>query len=610
MREKSSVEVNLIPDRQISTDLSSLFVLKKFLAPYKFRLFLSILSLVVAALMVLAMGWGIKYLIDYGFAHDNAHHLNQVILFLMVCVLIMSIASFGRSYLVAWIGEKVAADIREKVFAHLLTLEVAFFEFTRPGELISRLTADITLLQILVGTSAAVAVRNIFLFGGGFAMMMTTSAKLTLFAFMIVPMVLIPIIFYGKRVRYLSRLSQDTIGDMGGFLEEVLGSVRSCQAFVHEKFAIAQFNCHSEDTVNAATARLMMRSWLSCLVIVLVFAGVCVVLWIGGQDVLNDELSAGSLSAFIFYAITVAASAGSFSEIYADLQRAAGAMERLSELLLTSPTIISPEKLRTLPTPARGVIALHNVTFAYPTNPEHQVLKNVTLSLAPGEKVAIVGPSGSGKSTILSLLLRFYDFQSGSIYIDGIDMREASLSELRDRFSIVPQDPVIFSKNLYDNILYGNPEASEIDVWKAIEAAHLTDVIKNLPQGIYTPLGHRGVILSGGQKQRIAIARAILRNSPILLLDEATSALDVQSEQLIQDSLNQLMATRTTLVVAHRLATVLKADRIIVLNKGIVEAVGTHAELISEDGLYRRLATLQFTDSLDFTKKFKDQNHR
>jgi ATP-binding cassette subfamily B protein len=603
MREKSHLETNNISDRPSSKDTGQLRFLYGFLAPYRSKVYLAFLSIIVAALMVLTLGWGVKSLIDNGFSPNSHQNLSEIIGFMVVAVCALALASFGRSYLVAWIGERIAADIRASVFKHLIHLDVGYYEFMRPGEMVSRLTSDISILQILVGTSAAVAVRNILLFTGGAAMMLVTSPTLTLFTLLIVPAVLIPIILLGKRVRFQSRLSQDCLADMGGVLDEVLSNIRTCQAFCQEKQAQSLFNKANELTFEVSTRRLFARSLLSCIVMILVFSAICGVLWIGGQEVFDEKLSAGTLSAFIFYAITVAGAVGSFSDITSDLQRAAGAVERLVELLSITPTIVTPINPRSLPRPPRGVIALHNVNFSYPTHPERHVLKNVTLSVAPGEKVAIVGPSGSGKSTILSLLLRFYEPLSGSIYVDGIDITETNLLDLRSRMSIVPQDPVVFSSTLYDNILYGNPDAHENDIWAAIEAAHLMPVVRQLPRGVNTLLGHRGVNLSGGEKQRLALARAMIRKAPILLLDEATSALDSESEKMVQDSLKKIMSTCTTLVVAHRLATVLKADRIVVLNNGIIEAVGTHAELISEDGLYRRLATLQFTDAQDFTRR-------
>jgi len=565
--------------------------------PYHKPIILAVLSLIIAASMVLSLGWGLRYLIDYGFGQENAKILNDILLLMILAVTFLAIASFGRSYFIGWVGERVATDLRQRIFNHLLTLDVDFFELMRPGELVSRITADTTLVQIVIGTSAAIAIRNFLLLVGGLMMMMATSLQLTFLTLIIVPFVLVPILTYGKRVRHLSRKTQDHLAEASGFLEETLGGIRTCQAFIHEDMDRFQFKKQTEDTFNIAIRRIHLRSLLACLVMILVFGGISLVLWRGSQDVIAGTLEAGQLSAFIFYAIVVASSAGSFGEILADLQRAIGALDRLQELLVISPSFSSsfPKVVRKLPEPAAGVIALHNVCFAYPSNPEHPILQKVTLSAAPGEKIAIVGPSGAGKSTILSLLLRFYTPQSGSIYLDGVNVQDVSVTEVRSRTGWVPQEPVIFSQTFYDNILYGRPNAHPTEVLRAAELAHLIEVIENLPQGIHTLLGTKGVRLSGGQKQRLAIARTILRNPPILLLDEATSALDSESEHLVQHSLNHLMATRTTIVIAHRLATVLKADRIIVINRGQIDAVGTHAELINQDGLYRRLALMQFT---------------
>lgn len=603
MRQPHAREQVITTERPQSRDFSQLRFFYPFLTPYRGLLCLASLSVLIAGLMVLALGYGVRFLIDQGFGQTDDHHLTFIISGLVACVVIMAFASFGRSYLAAWIGERIAGDIQSTLYKHLLTLDVGFFEFTRPGELLTRLTTDVTLIHMLFSNSAAVAIRNAMLFGGGLTMMILTSPRLTILSLTVVPMVLIPIILFGKKVRFLSRQAQDRLSDVGGFLEETLGALHTTQAFTHEAADTQRFNQHRDAAVHAARRRLLTKAFLSSLVMILVFTGICGVLWVGAQDVGAAALTAGTLSSFLFYAIMVAASAGSFSEIMSDLQRASGAAERLRELLQTAPAIVSPTKPRIFSAHARGVVALHNINFAYPSNPEHMVLKNLTLSVSPGEKVAIVGPSGSGKSTILSLLLRFYDPQSGGIFVDGLNLKEVNVQNLRQRISYVPQDPVIFSGSLYENILYARPEANDHEVWDALEAAYLGDVVKALPKGIHTILGHRGVVLSGGQRQRIAIARAILRQGKLFLLDEATSALDAQSEAWVQESLKKMMLSRTTLVVAHRLATVLKADRILVLNNGTVEAMGTHAELISQDGLYRRLATLQFADALDLTKR-------
>ncbi len=608
LREPSPIEQSIVHDHMPRRPIASLGGLITWLSPYKLPLSLAILSVLLASISLLIMGQGFRILIDEGFITDDFSHLNQSIILLIGCVIALAIASYGRSYYISWVGDRVIADLRLKVFNHLLHLDVGFFELHRPGELSSHLVNDLNLIQILIGTSAAVALRNLFLFISGLAMMLLTSVKLSLITLLIVPIVLVPILLFGKKVRTSSKTAQQKIAELGGLISETFSGIRNLQAFNREPYEVRQFYSHSEAAFNASVHNLTHRSLLSFIVMTLVFTGITAVLYLGGRDVIEGSLTAGELSAFIFYAVMAAAAAGSFSELYGDGQRAAGSFERLREILATESCIVSPWTSKQLPVAPRGVIGFHNVNFAYPHNAKNPVLTNVTFSVAPGEKVAIVGPSGSGKSTILSLLLRFFDPTSGTIYVDGQDLKEYNLTDLRRRFGIVPQDPAILSASLYENILYGRPDATETDIWHAAEAAHLMDVIRHLPHGIATQLGPNGVKLSGGQKQRLAIARVILRNAPILLLDEATSALDAESEKLVQESLKRLMATRTTLVVAHRLATVLKADKIIVINKGIIEAVGTHAELISEDGLYQRLATLQFTDSLAFTRRVKEHH--
>lgn len=606
MREKSSVEFATLPDRSLGSNLGILNQLYPLLSPYKGYILIAALSLMLATFSTLGIGYFVKEIVDSIIHEANHDAFLWSISSLGVFFLLLALSSFGRTYYVSWLGERLTTDLRQLVFRHLLSLEVGYFEMIRAGELLSRLTTDTTLIQIVVGTSAALALRNFLLLLGGLVMMFYISLKLTFLCLLLVPIVLIPLIVLGSKLKKKSRQTQDSLASLSGFIEESLSSIRTCYSFNREFADVQRFCRESEEGFQISVQRLYIKSWLTLLVMLVVFAAIGCVFWLGSHPDISGDISTGQLTSFIFYAVMVAGTLGSFSEIMADLHRASGAAERLFEILGTPIEYRTDGKARFLPTPTRGVIAFHNVSFAYPSNPKEQILKNVTLSIAPGEKVAIVGPSGSGKSTVLSLLLRFFDAQSGSIYVDGIDIRDTSIEDLRNRFGIVPQDPMIFSGTLYENILYGRASATEDEVWKAAESAHLKDLIKTLPQGIHTPLGARGIRLSGGQKQRLAIARVILRNAPILLLDEATSALDAESEKAIQDSLKNLMLTRTTLVVAHRLSTVLKADNIVVLNKGHVEAVGTHAELISEDGLYRRLATLQFTDSFNITDRRHD----
>lgn len=584
--------------------VKSLNFLLKYLRPYKVKMVYALAALSLAASTVLALGWGLKALIDYGFINDSTISLNFILGGLLIGVILLAIASFGRTYYVSWIGERVITDLRRDVFNHILGLEVSFFEQIRSGELISRLTTDTSLIQIVIGTSAAIAIRNFLLMVGGLSMMFITSPKLSFFSLCVVPLIIFPIIYFGRRVRLHSKFSQDRIAEMGGYIDETLNNIRTVQAFTHESIDRSTFYDYSELAFTASVHRIIARSWLSCLVMLLVFAGISFVLWAGGKDVIEGHMTAGDLSSFIFYAVVVAGSAGSFSEIMGDLQRAAGASERLIELLVMKPA--APEELieRVLPKKARGILAIHNISFSYPSHPHNIVLKGLTLSVAPGENLAIVGLSGAGKSTVFSLLLRFYNPQSGTIHLDGVNIKDVSMADVRSRIGFVSQEPAIFSTTIYENILYGKPDATEADVWQAAEAVNLGNFLRGLPHGIHTLVGTRGIKLSGGQKQRLAIARAILRNPSVLLLDEATNALDAESEQAVQQGLKHLISTRTTIVIAHRLATVLQADRIVVLDKGEVQAVGTHAELISQDGLYRRLATLQFADSLKFESKY------
>lgn len=584
-------------DRPTSKELSHLVRLWQFVRPYKLQVAGALVALVVAASTVLGLGFGLRTLVDDGFASQNADLLDQAVMVLLGVVVLLAAASYSRFYLVSWIGERVVADIRKAVFNHLITLSPAYFEVTRTGEVLSRLTTDTTLLQMVVGSSVSVALRNFLLFAGGSVLLVVTSAKLTGMVFLVVPVVILPIIIYGRRVRRLSRDSQDRVADLGSYADESLGAIRTVQAFSHEEVDRRRFGKRAEEAFVTAVSRIRARAMLTAVVIMLVFGAVSAILWIGGRDVLAGRITPGELSAFVFYAIVVAGSVGAISEVIGDLQRAAGATERLFDLLATKTEIAPPVVAETLPVPARGDISFEKVLFHYPARPEDAALHGLDLQVRAGEKIAIVGPSGAGKTTVFQLLLRFYDPRSGQIRLDDVELTKADPLDLRRRIGLVPQEPVIFSANAWENIRYGRPEASDEEVLQAAEAAAARDFLEQLPDGFDTFLGERGVRLSGGQRQRLAIARAILRDPAVLLLDEATSALDAESERAVQKALDRLMVGRTTLVIAHRLATVLKADRIIVLDQGRVVASGTHEELIRQGGLYARLAELQFGEA-------------
>ena len=569
-------------------------ILLQFLAPYRRRVLVAVVALVLAAGAMLAVGQGLRAVIDKGFSAGDPAWLDRTLATMGGLILVLAAATYLRFYNVSWLGERVTADIRRRVFDHLLCLPPAWFEAGRTGEVISRLTADTTQIENVIGSSLSIALRNALLLVGGLVMLFTTSLKLSLLTVGGVPLVVVPIVLYGRRVRKLARESQDRIAELGNRIDETIHEIRIVQAYGHEDADRSDFGRLVEASFDTARSRVANRARLVAAVMVLVFGAIAFILWVGGHDVLAGTLTAGELSAFVFYAALVAGSVGALSEVWGDLQRAAGATERLMETLHATPAILAPAAPRALPEPARGAIAFEKVSFYYPSRPDTPALADFSLAIEPGETVALVGPSGSGKSTVFQLLLRFYDPQAGHLTLDGVKLTDANPVDLRRRIALVPQDAVIFATSVLENVRYARPDATLDEVHAASVAAFADEFIAGLPDGYATDLGERGVRLSGGQRQRIAIARAILADRPILLLDEATSALDAESERMVQTALDGLMRRHTTLVIAHRLATVQKADRIIVLDAGRIVQQGRHAELVAGDGLYARLARLQF----------------
>ena len=575
-------------------DLKPLRQLAPFLKPYKVRIFGAICALAVAAGAVLTIGMGLRKLIDFGFSADNPQILDEALMWLGVMILLLALGTFGRYFLVTWIGERVVADIRRAVYGRVLQFSPAFFETRPTGEVLSRLSADAEIIQTVIGSAASVAMRNFLLVVGGLILMAISSPSLMGATALAIPVVIAPIVIFGRRVRRLSRENQDRIADVAGHVEESVNAIRIVQAFAQEDADLDRFSSRLERAFGSAVRRIRARAWLTATVILLVFGAVGLILWTGGHMVLNGEMSAGELSAFVFYAVVTAGGVGALSEVWGDLQRAAGATERLAGLLAEEPEIQAPASPTAPTAPVKGAIAFENISFAYPARPDMPALEHVGFDVAPGETVALVGPSGAGKTTIFQLLLRFYDPSSGRVTVDGVDVAAMEPRALRGLFGFVPQEPAIFSTTVAENIRFGRPDASDDEVRAAADAAAALEFIEAMPEGFQSHLGQKGVRLSGGQRQRIAIARAILRDPPILLLDEATSALDSESEAKVQAALERLQKDRTTLVIAHRLATVQNADRILVLEDGEVAATGAHGELMSEGGLYARLAAMQF----------------
>ena len=594
METEAVIEAPLAEAPARRARLRPLLELAPYVARYRGRAILAFIALTIAAITTLVVPIAVRRMIDFGFSPEGIALINSYFSVMIAVVAVLAGASAARFYLVMTIGERIVADIRRDVFAHLTSLSPSFFDSARSGELVSRLTADTTQIKSAAGASISIALRNLMLFLGAVAMMVITSPKLSGFVLLAIPVIVIPLVAFGRWVRRLSRHAQDTLADASAYASELVGAIRVVQAYTGERIARARFGGEVEQAYDAAVSSTRARAVLTAIIIFIVFTSVVAILWVGSHDVLIGQITPGRLGQFVLYAAFAAAGLGQLSEVWGEVSAASGAAERLFEILRVKPEIAAPAAPRALPSPARGDVAFSNVSFAYPARPTVPVVDGVSLSVRAGEKVAIVGPSGAGKSTLFHLLLRFYDPKDGTITFDGVEIGAVDPQALRSRIALVPQDSAIFAATARENIRFGRPNASDADVERAAEQAHATEFLRRLPDGFETQLGERGVTLSGGQRQRIAIARAILRDAPLLLLDEATSALDAESETLVQTALEELMQHRTTLVIAHRLATVLSCDRILVMERGRIVEQGTHASLVAANGLYARLARLQF----------------